>query len=49
MILFTGGGGMHGKSAWQGGMHGREVCMVGGDMYGGGHVWWGACVAGRCA
>ena len=43
---------MHGKSAWQGGMHGREVCMVGGTcMVGGmcgrqvcmarGHAWQG--------
>ena len=36
---------------WQecmaGGMHGRGVCMVGGDMCGGGgHVWQGTCMVG---
>ena len=30
------------------GMHGRRACMVGG-MHGGGHAWWGACMAGRGA
>ena len=33
---------------WQkGDMHGRGgTCMVGG-MHGGGHAWWGACMAGQ--
>ena len=29
-----------GGCAWQGGMHGRGVCVAGG------HAWWGVCVAG---
>ena len=38
-------GGMHGGGGGggvAGAVHGREACMVGE------HVWWGACVAGRC-
>ena len=37
---------MAGGHVWQGGMHGRGVCVVGEGVYGGGHTWWGACMAG---
>ena len=50
-----GGGGGH---AWQGGMRGRRVCMVGvrawwgvcmaGGMRGRGHAWWGVHDRGAC-
>ena len=42
---------MAGRCVWQGGMHGREVCVAEG-MHDrgvcvvGGHVWQGACMAG---
>ena len=32
--------------AWQGGVHGRGVCLVGGAYVAGGHVWQGVCLAG---
>ena len=35
---------MAGGHAWQGGMHGRGVCVVG--VHGRGHAWQGACVVG---
>ena len=47
----AGGPCMVGGRVWQGGMHGRETCMVRGCAWqgacvAGGHVWQGACMAG---
>ena len=38
---------MAGGHAWQGGMHGRGACMVGGACMAGQHAWQGrACIGG---
>ena len=51
------GGGMHGRGACMangacmvGGVHGGLACVVGQHAWqGGGHVWWGVCMAGKTA